>query len=126
MPAYDSDRATPPAPFALVTVRNPDTRQSITAVPMLLDTGADVSLVPRPVAETLGAEQGEADGVRLVAFDGTVHTATTARLELHFFNKTFRGEFLLMDDTQGIIGRDILNLISLHLDGPRLTWDELP
>jgi hypothetical protein len=41
MPAYDAERTNPPAPFALVTVRHPDTGKSIIEVPMLLDTGAD-------------------------------------------------------------------------------------
>jgi hypothetical protein len=46
MPAYDATGFRPPAPTALVTVRSPKTNVSIADVPMLLDTGADVSLVP--------------------------------------------------------------------------------
>jgi hypothetical protein len=54
MPAYDAVRFQPPAPLALVTLRNPETGSVGTDVPMLLDTGADVSLVPRPALESLG------------------------------------------------------------------------
>jgi hypothetical protein len=62
----------------------------------------------------------EADGVRLVGYDGSASLALAARFDLIFLNKTYRGDFLLIDGSQRIIGRDILNLLSLHLDGPRL------
>jgi len=38
--------------------------------------------------------------------------------------KVFRGRFLMIDQNWGVVGRDILNLVSLLLDGPRLTWRE--
>jgi len=41
-----------------------------------------------------------------------------------FLNRTFRGRFLLIDQEWGVMGRDILNLVSLLLDGPNLTWSE--
>lgn len=47
MPDYDSALFTPPAPLARVTLRNPESGATQTDVPMLLDTGADVSLIPR-------------------------------------------------------------------------------
>lgn len=43
---------------------------------------------------------------------------------MRFLNKTFRGRFLLIDQDWGVLGRDILNLISLLLDGPNLNWKE--
>ncbi len=126
MPSYDADHAMPPAPFASVTVRNADTGKSIVDVPMLLDTGADASLIPRIVAEALGVALEAAEGVRLVAYDGTTRLADAAQVDMIFLGTTYRGAFLLMDGTHGIIGRDILNQRSLHLDGPRLLWNELP
>ena len=90
---------------------------------MLLDTGADISLIPRLVAEALNLTQTQTN-FRLSAFDGAVSTANSAEAELEFLGKIFHGAFLLMDDTHGIIGRDILNLVSLHFDGPNLVWDE--
>jgi len=47
MPPYDATQFEPPAPVARVTLRNPDTGMSISDVPMLLDSGADVTLIPR-------------------------------------------------------------------------------
>jgi hypothetical protein len=37
MPAYDANRFQPPAPVALVTLRNPATGVACADVPMLLD-----------------------------------------------------------------------------------------
>ena len=41
-----------------------------------------------------------------------------------FLNKTFRGNYMVVDQAWGIVGRDILNLLSLLFDGPHLMWDE--
>ena len=47
MPRYDDVRFSPPAPVAAVTVRVPLTGDAVADVPMLIDTGADVTLTPR-------------------------------------------------------------------------------
>ena len=47
MPAYDASRFNPPAPSATVTLRNQDNHKSVVDVPMLLDSGADVTLIPQ-------------------------------------------------------------------------------
>jgi hypothetical protein len=53
MPKYDADNFDPPAPVAYVSLRNPVTGISITDVPMLMDTGADVTLLPRGYVDQL-------------------------------------------------------------------------
>jgi hypothetical protein len=47
MTPYDGVRFDPPAPVALVTVTSEPLGVEVHGVPMLLDTGADVSLLPR-------------------------------------------------------------------------------
>jgi hypothetical protein len=47
MPAYDATLFQPPAPLAFVTLRKGETERVVSDVPMLLDTGADITLVPR-------------------------------------------------------------------------------
>ncbi len=47
MPAYDSTLFNPPAPLARVTLRNPETGAVWSDVPMLLDLGADATLIPQ-------------------------------------------------------------------------------
>ena len=39
-------------------------------------------------------------------------------------NKAFRGRYLLTDDSDGIIGRDVLSALTLLLDGPAQQWSE--
>jgi hypothetical protein len=53
MPAYDSSQFDPPAPTAQVTLRNLDSSATKSDVPMLLDTGADVTLIPQAAVDTL-------------------------------------------------------------------------
>jgi hypothetical protein len=69
MPAYDPTRFDPPAPLALVTVRSEQQGLLIRDVPMLLDTGADVSLLPRSHVASLISS--DAEQYELQAFDGT-------------------------------------------------------
>ncbi len=123
MPSYDAERFTPPAPVAHVALRNAERTAEVADVPMLLDTGADVSLVPRSATEGLALPDEPAERVRLLGFDGTLSTAEAFELEMTFAGRAFRGRFLVMDGECGILGRNILNSLSILHDGPRLTWD---
>ena len=105
MPAYDATQFQPPAPIAYVTLRNATTGTVASDVPMLLDTGAD-------------------NTYELVGFDGNKSLAQVVHVELVFCRRTFRGQFLLIDQFYGILGRNVLNAVPLLLDGPQFTWDE--
>ena len=52
--AYDATHFDPPAPVARVTLRAGDSGATASDVPLLLDTGADVPLLPRTIVERLG------------------------------------------------------------------------
>jgi hypothetical protein len=121
MPDYDSTRFSPPAPVALVTLRNPESGMMKVGVPMLLDTGADVTLLPQGVAEELGLSYS-ASSYELIGFEDRSSLARAVRAEMVFLGLTFRGQFLLVEQEWGIIGRNVLNAIPLTLDGPRLSW----
>jgi hypothetical protein len=124
MPAYDATLFDPPAPLARVTLRNPQNANNISEVLMLLDSGADVTLITSLSTNELGLT-ADADTVyELIGFDGSISLASVVQLEMLFLNKIFRGRFLLIDQEWGVLGRDILNLVSLLLDGPNSTWDE--
>jgi len=124
MPKYDANVFDPPAPVAQATLRNPQNGDMVTPVPMLLDSGADVTLIPALAANQLGLSIDANETYELMGFDGNKSLATAVRLEMLFLNKTFRGRFLLIDQEWGVIGRDILNFISLSMDGPNLSWGE--
>lgn len=120
MQAYDTERFDPPAPLALVTLKSEKLGIEIHNIPMLLDTGADVTLIPRShiaPSAVLDAKEYE-----LEAFDGTKSTSQAITGELHFLGKTFRGQFLLIEGWHGILGRNILNNLSLLFDGPSERW----
>ncbi len=121
MPKYDSDHFEPPAPAARVTLRGSDRSRAVTDVPMLLDTGADVSMVPRAATEGL-ALRDSGESFNLVGFDGSASQASAVQLELVFSGRSFHGKFLLIDQEWGILGRNVLNRIPILYDGPRLIW----
>jgi Aspartyl protease len=124
MPSYDAGHFDPPAPAALVSLRNPNSRELNLDVPLLLDTGADVTLLPRSAIEQLGVLIIADQQYELAGFDGSKSFAPVVYLEMIFLKRTFRGRFLLIDEVQGILGRDILNHLALVLDGPRQQWWE--
>jgi hypothetical protein len=124
MPAYDARQFDPPAPLARITLRIPNNGATLSGVPMLLDSGADVTLVQRSSVDQLGAILVPNTIYEVYAFDGTVTFAQVVELDLVFLNRSFRGRFLLTDEDVGILGRNVLNHISLLLDGPQLFWRE--
>ena len=49
---------------------------------------------------------------------------TVADLDMIFLNRAYRGRYALIDAEQGILGRDVLNHVSLLLNGPKQDWSE--
>jgi hypothetical protein len=121
MPAYD-ERFSPPAPIAEASLRNPESGASLSNMRMLIDSGADVSVLPESAVESLGITLAD-KGYEIMSFDGTVATHRAARADLVFMRKTFKGQFLVIDQEVGVLGRDILNHLALVLDGPRRNWE---
>lgn len=90
---------------------------------MLMDSGADVSLIPQAVLERLNLSPIPDQYYELLSFSGEVTVASVVQLEMSFLRWNFRGQFLLNDQEFGILGRNILNAIAFCLDGPNMTWD---
>jgi hypothetical protein len=124
MPAYDNTLFDLPAPLAKVTIRHPTSGAAISDVPMLLDTGADVTLLPQAFVEQLGISGDANKGYELKGFDGNVSVARVVEVDLLFLRRAFKGRFLLIDQEWGLIGRDVLNHVSLLFDGVQLEWSE--
>lgn len=124
MPAYDALHFDPPAPVATVTLRSPDSEAMVSDVVMLLDTGADVTLLPRAATERLGVAVLAGQHYELTGFDGGKTSLPVAMLDMVFMGRAFRGLYILTEDDRGIMGRDVLNHLSLLLDGPRQQWSE--
>ncbi len=124
MASYDDIRFDPPAPLAYVTLRNSLAKTSASDVPMLLDSGADVTMIPREIMNQLKLAVDPSKSYEIESFNGTTSISEVVQLELDFCGRTYRGQFLLVDQLWGIIGRNILNTVSLVHDGPRLQWAE--
>ena len=126
MPAYDVHLFHPPAPLAQVQLRIPNTTIAISDVPMLIDSGADVTLVPRQSVTLLGAIIDPDTHYEVMGFDGHKSAVQVVTLDLSFLSRIFKGRFLITDQECGVLRRDVLNHVALLLNGPRLNWDEAP
>jgi hypothetical protein len=91
---------------------------------MLLDTGADASLVPHNAVEALGLSASQDRVYELIGFDGNTSFVPVVNLELVFCNRSFKGQFLVVGQQCGILGRNVLNSVSIVFDGPNLQWNE--
>src|SRR6266853_1365832 len=109
MPTYDAVRFSPPAPVGTVDLREAVSARVWANVPMLLDSGADVTLVPSACVSQLQIQTDPSQVYELIGFDGTRSTALAVSLDLIFLGLTFRGRFLMIGQSEGVLGRDILN-----------------
>lgn len=126
MPRYDASAYDPPAPVADVSLRALDgTDPSVSGVRLLIDTGADVTLLPRTAVLRLGLQPNAAGGYELIGFDGSRTTADAVEMDMIFLNKAFRGRYLLIDAEHGILGRDVLAAMALLLNGPAQEWSSV-
>jgi hypothetical protein len=112
----------PPAPIAKIKLRNPETLEIIADVPMLLDTGADITLLPKSFCDEIGVKISETESLELEGFNQTTTVAFYVSLDFIFLNKIFRGRFLVYNQDEGIIGRDVLNKFAILFDGKNLEW----
>lgn len=124
MPKYDEEHFSPAAPIANVVLRNPTTKNTVSDVEMLVDTGADITLIPSIYVTKLNLEIDFSQAYQLVGFDGNTSFAQSVFVEILLLKKTFKGRFLMTEQNQGVLGRDILNWLSLVFDGPNLFWEE--
>lgn len=122
MPAYDESYS-PAAPITQAILRSPETGEMVSNIPMLLDTGADLTLVPRVAVDQLGILAIPDEQCELMGFDGTRSLADVVVLDLILFGKAYRGRYLLSEDATGVVGRNVLNHLTIEFDGPALMWN---
>lgn len=123
MTKYD-EMFEPPAPIAKIALREVETGKRIRDVSVLLDTGADISLLPSSAVKTLKIKPLQNETFQLASIYGGQKSAEVFHLQVIFLGKRFTGKYCLIDDEIGILGRDVLNQVSILFDGINLTWQE--
>ncbi|HMS38909.1 MAG TPA: aspartyl protease family protein [Pyrinomonadaceae bacterium] len=125
MPVYDSFLFKLPAPVAIVSLTNPKNGLKTSNVPMLLDTGADLTLIPKFAVEYLDLDFSQSSEIRLETLEGNVSVSQVLELQIIFANEIFQAKFPLIEQDYGVIGRNILNRFKIELDGQNLHWEIL-
>ena len=89
MANYNSALFSPPAPLSFVTLLNPDNGLEELEVPMLLDTGSDVTLVPRISAEKVKVDLSSSRQYELAGFDNQKSQSQLVKLHMILKKKLF-------------------------------------
>ncbi|MBC7798149.1 MAG: hypothetical protein H7Z37_14855 [Pyrinomonadaceae bacterium] len=118
-----SESFDPPAPIAEIVLQNIETGERVETVSVLLDTGADVSLLPFSAIGKLNTEPS-GEKVKLVGFDESENIADVYTLQIIFLGKRLTGDYCAIENEIRIIGRDVLNHFSIIFDGKSLEWKE--
>ena len=90
------------------------------ALAAVVDTGADITLIPEPVARALGLPV--TSQIRLTSVTGTVEGADVCAAALELAGKNLLAEVAAFGE-ETIVGRDVLNRFVLGLDGPGALLD---
>ncbi|HEX2690652.1 MAG TPA: aspartyl protease family protein [Kofleriaceae bacterium] len=113
--AYDAS-FDPPAPMVPVRISAPAGEDAV-MLPMLVDTGADCTLVPASIVRRLGLPQ--IDVIGLTGVGGARQRATVHAAAVEFGGVRLLARIVAFVD-EAILGRDVLNQAILRLDGPGL------
>ena len=134
---YDGGNYDPPAPIATVILASnqeailelPDCRECEMELSMLLDTGADVSVVPKQFIEQLEALLGRS---LAYGFREVVDIFGNSRLTKAYRLKVKNNRYTCFDDEvelefvegqKGILGRDFIKQYVIRFDGPGFVWN---
>jgi predicted aspartyl protease len=114
---YDTSYA-PPAPVIEIEIDGYNRLFGKAALRAMVDSGADASLIPLEVLDAVGATYKETAWMRSVAGD-------RSRVDLYLVGVEIRPHLIrglhvvaAPNNTEAIIGRDVLNQLVLTLDGP--------
>jgi predicted aspartyl protease len=107
----------PSAPFVEVEVNNYDAKATPIIVKAQVDSGADATMLPISILERVGAHFEATH--HAYDFSGRVHTVDLYSAAVNLVGQTFYLRVIAQENTnEGIIGRDILNNLTVTLNGP--------
>jgi predicted aspartyl protease len=105
-----NQQVTPPAPFIHVTIRRPADDGPLVTLPALLDTAADLTVIPWRVVDELQLLQH--DEVEAVGFGGQAALVTSfiIRLQIHELEPLNVEVLASREEPHVLLGRDVLVL----------------
>lgn len=112
----------PPAPFVRLTLRQPRTGAEL-SVPAQIDTGADITILPQSVVESLDLDyQGV---VEIKGVGGSLQTLIrySVLASIHDSPQVGLNALAHSEEEWVLLGRDVLNAFRLVLDGPNLALE---
>jgi hypothetical protein len=132
MQAYDSENYTPPMPISQTRISSDIPGIGKVAkieVTMILDTGADMSIIPKTIikqlensiGQKLPYDFGNVEDYNGAQFREKIYTLSIC-CNIDEFQTMDTLQILAIDGSEGILGRDVLNKYSICLDGASLAW----
>ena len=110
-------------PIPIVPVRFRRLAESIAteSYTAIIDTGADMTIAPAKILIDLEAQ--DVQETNLISQWGDAHPVVLYLVDLDINGQIFPGVFVAGDETASevILGRNLLNLLPLFLDGPQRT-----
>lgn len=111
---------TPAAPLVHVALRSPDGTRQVAGLPAQLDTASDRTVVPLDVVQQLGLVQ--MDQITVVGIGGSTLSIPTflVQVEIRQLQPLLVEVAASSGEPMVLLGRDVLNLFKIVLDGPQL------
>lgn len=113
---YSSDYH-PSMPMVELTIGLPQGEMSIT-LPAIVDSGADATMVPIEYLRQLGARRSRKALMRWVTGEGALVDLYAVAIQLGTYRQGYAEVVSSADGGETIVGRDMLNHLSVTLNGP--------
>jgi len=111
----------PPAPSLRIRLSRPFSDRSV-ELTAKLDTGADITVIPRHVLNKLKLIPGRR--IQVSSFDGVRESKYTYFVDISFQGFSFpMVEVVAARRRDALLGRDILNRLKTMLDGKNLSFE---
>lgn len=111
----------PPAPIITIGIRGPDPASREVRATALIDTGADVSMLPLQALRAVGAKHVETRFIRGITGARQAVETYLAVIQVGSHVVVVTEAVALVQGRDAILGRDVLNQLTITLDGPAQT-----